>query len=654
MHQKFFERGGVVARDPVMVKNSLLQGCPMSMLLLAAQSTTWVKHVKEKAQDVDIGICVDDRSLFVAGPGCVKKLEEATRVGDELDKAFGWKKHKDKIQCYGRGRGVKKQLQALEDDLGPYKTEFKLLGIEYTTTKRRRCQDSEKGLEKCMRRLDRIRVSCRSMWTRRKMIKALVLSKVKYSGAWTTPKKTTLRKLETKIERTILTRTVYGRSRFLVWSTLLGSDLHPGHCLDLECLRHECWRFRKTLKKQVMGQDLMNMPQQASRWDDICRKWQWKRRPGTIAEYDTPDGFLDLGACGAPAIKAMTDRAFYRCRWAEDNRCKEALTASVERFTVPCTAIHTDIVRDAVLAGHSARLKSSIGAAPDHRVIKALMEKQNKTGTVTCLCGQLEPDREHMLWKCEHAWEELDHDKARLPRRPMPLSERKLAVPRFPKGKRSERDEVKNEDVQKLVISLRDASQRGERLFIGTDGGAIGRGAFDRHAAWSAVTMDTAVHGILRSIDSSSFYAEIFAALVALCAVASIGLEVTLIIDNRAVQHGIHLLVTGEHTSYVLPKHFCLIWKRIHDLKIHGLVNSWWVPSHGKKPEWTAPDEEYTEKCRKLNEIADKHASSEAEAASKRASSPPTVVLDRCRDALERLRYVSDKLVKRYLGGGTN
>ena len=38
-----FEWDGAVARASVRVKDSLLQGCPMSLLLMAAQAALWVK-----------------------------------------------------------------------------------------------------------------------------------------------------------------------------------------------------------------------------------------------------------------------------------------------------------------------------------------------------------------------------------------------------------------------------------------------------------------------------------------------------------------------------------------------------------------------------------------------------------------------------------
>ena len=99
-----------------------------------------------------------------------------------------------------------------------------------------------------MQRLDRIRCGCKSVWPRRRMVRALVLTTVRYCCAWIMPTKSTLGKFESKIEHKVLPWPIFGRSRYLLWMTTLGPDLHPEHCLDLECLRHECWRTRKVAR----------------------------------------------------------------------------------------------------------------------------------------------------------------------------------------------------------------------------------------------------------------------------------------------------------------------------------------------------------------------------------------------------------------------
>ena len=63
-HRKWCELDGACTREPVTVTNGLLQGCPASMLLLAAQATLWVKHVREKVPEVRLGVYVDDRALI--------------------------------------------------------------------------------------------------------------------------------------------------------------------------------------------------------------------------------------------------------------------------------------------------------------------------------------------------------------------------------------------------------------------------------------------------------------------------------------------------------------------------------------------------------------------------------------------------------------
>jgi len=129
MHEKYFERDGVVAREGLRVCNSLLQGCPMSMILLAAQSVTWVRHVKASVPTAELGVYVDDRSLFCTGAKSVTNLVAATHAGDEVDRVLKWQKHPDKLRCYGKGKGVKKHLDRCADVLGPYCVDFVLLGV---------------------------------------------------------------------------------------------------------------------------------------------------------------------------------------------------------------------------------------------------------------------------------------------------------------------------------------------------------------------------------------------------------------------------------------------------------------------------------------------------------------------------------------------
>ena len=368
------------------------------------------------------------------------------------------------------------------------------------------------------------------------MVRALVLSKVRYSGAWTTPTKQTLTELESKMENTVLPTQIRGRSRFLLWTTVLGPDLHPGHCLDLECLRHETWRIRKAASLQIRGRAVQCLPQQASRWKDIMQKWEWCRSLGSTSGYNTPDGYIDIARVGAPALKALTDRAFGRLRWREDKRCHEHLFARVDRHTVACAPAHRDIATDALANGDLPSLRAALGAAADYRVVKALAAKQGRVGDVTCACGLVDPDREHRMWNCIHNWtNHTGHRRASAPLR-MTLAERKLAVYNVHKGKRGEIDEVQQQDVDVIAQSLCSAAASGVvDPIIATDGGATGDCVFNGYAAWAVATDDAELHGNLHSFDSSSYYAELFAALVALCAIAQSRIRARLIIDNRAV-----------------------------------------------------------------------------------------------------------------------
>ena len=113
-HRKWFELDGAVTRGEISVTNGLLQGCPASMLLLAAQATLWVRNVKAAIPEVDVGIYVDDRSLFGKGDDSPDVLLRASKAGDLVDKALGHQKHPYKLESFGRGTKVKRVMVAQE------------------------------------------------------------------------------------------------------------------------------------------------------------------------------------------------------------------------------------------------------------------------------------------------------------------------------------------------------------------------------------------------------------------------------------------------------------------------------------------------------------------------------------------------------------
>ena len=79
-----------------------------------------------------------------------------------------------------------------------------------------------------------------------------------------------------------------------------------------------------------------------------------------------------------------------------------------------------------------------------------------------------------------------------------------------------------------------------------------------------------------------------------------------MLIDNLQVVRELRMRILGEGTKYrALPD----LWKDIERVARKGrFTDVVWVPSHGKKPEWTAPNRRDTKLYRALNKKADTKA----------------------------------------------
>ena len=80
-----------VGSTPVSRINGLLQGCPLSMALIAATMSLCVWFVDEAASGVQLGIFVDDRLLWAAGEQSVNNFDDAVAAISKFDGICKWK-----------------------------------------------------------------------------------------------------------------------------------------------------------------------------------------------------------------------------------------------------------------------------------------------------------------------------------------------------------------------------------------------------------------------------------------------------------------------------------------------------------------------------------------------------------------------------------
>ena len=204
---------------------------------------------------------------------------------------------------------------------------------------RKLCQNVEKTDGKVKARLRRIPLATRNFWTRKKMIKKLVIPIISFPGAWTQPTKAIMQSWSSSIENALIGKPLRGRSRYLLWTAALGHDVCPMFALDKECLRHEIWRIRRQNQRQL--DNVVPVRRRfAGRWAAVACKWGWRRILDEDGSYNTPDGVVQLGGDGKPAFNAAARRGWESDLWRADKRTFENLPEALGANSRPSVKTH--------------------------------------------------------------------------------------------------------------------------------------------------------------------------------------------------------------------------------------------------------------------------------------------------------------------------
>ena len=111
-------------------------------------------------------------------------------------------------------------------------------------------------------------------------------------------------------------------------------------------------------------------------------------------------------------------------------------------------------------------------------------------------------------------------------------------------------------------------------------------------------------------LDQTSYKAELWALFKLVRTIADVRGEIWVIIDNMSVQREAELRRVGGRPHGGKVGNCPGLWNKVEGLILRcpGLRFAW-VPSHGKKGEWEAPEGHDSREWRKLNDIADEEAS---------------------------------------------
>ena len=318
-----------------------------------------------------------------------------------------------------------------------------------------------------------------------------------YTGAWTWPTKVTLAKWGSGVERGILEKMGIGRSPYLFWDAVL-------FALDCEAFRQESWRTRR-VNLRMCSAALPLSIHRAGRWQSVAQKWGW-----TFLEddfYATPDGIVQLGGDGKPALTAAAIRGWQRTLWEADRRACDGM--EVLRTGVPSVVTHRRWAHEAVSKRCEwGRLHTAIGACIDSKVATKIAAKEELQLDTTCVCGNIAPDRAHWMWECP---------SHQAPHPPRCLAQKKLGIPLVPRQRVSHRRTIPTEAVQEIAQEIMRLHRAGISPVVATDGGSNGKDVWERCGGWGIAVGSVQVSGVLQGLDHSAFAAELWAGPLCIC-----------------------------------------------------------------------------------------------------------------------------------------
>lgn len=592
-HTRWLEIEGCVSLEPVKPTRSILQGCPFSVLLLSGIMSLWATQMQLQFPQLHLGVFIDDRTLWMKNQP-VKVLQQVVNHSNALDARFGFQSNKAKEAFFANTAYLRKKLKTL----GNTYSWFTLLGIHYQ--RKTFCAAHTSTVAKHLDlMLSRIRFLFKSRNRRRVFVQMLIIPTITWAAAWSTYSKKFLQQITGKIERCILGRITPGRSPTLIWA-LLGLNVNPRFQQFVVAFR--VWEWQ--IWKHVHGGPPPFLSLAARETFDNL---SWEPSPDGIIE--TPNGRLTLGIDSHSSILQLAKLAFFSHLWKRDKR-----VSPEERTKWPDLQILTETSK--TLDCLTWSFESAItGAAVDGRMT-ACFEKR----TVNCRCGETNPTRRHLLWRCQaYSSARQRFGLAQFPE--LATAEEGLLVKSVDKPvflnqicqvtlselvTGGELDRIRN-----LVHDMANNSKtKSGPIVIGTDG-STHRHMYITKGAAAFATQKSAVAFTLKGWDQTSPCAEAWAVCVcilSLCKFLPQGPSpVILLCDNLDVVQKLNFLFARHPKHVPCWPHWALFSAIYRNLQqrpdIH--IRPIWIPSHGKAKPWDCPSELDETFCRAINAAAD-------------------------------------------------
>ena len=624
--------------------HSLLQGCPFSTILIGALMACWVKHVKGKVPGVQIGVFVDDRSMWAAGSKQHETLRDALLASKPFDEKFKCQLNVAKTQLLGNTPLARKNLATIGlGDKAPT-NEGKLLGLIYQFQESAlKVSIDPKAITRCRERLKLIQYVASALQVRRIHVRTLALSQVLWAGAIAQPTSEQLKSLRTPVQTALLRwDRPKGASQYLTWNVRLGPMDDPVFLARRATLAMVIWFDRR---RDVPGwhHDMGLRALEASpfHWNPevkkmvLAMKWGFSPQERCLSKT-LPDGrttFFRFGIDGDVVLRNWLVLEWRKELFAADGRTwtakapvDDGLAQGLRLPRPPRDTLPVTMAMGRRIANywHQDKLSWQIRVATggDHAFIK---KKFNLKASPECACGRRNPSTYHVVWNCSEiglraTTKTINEVGMKPDRPPTNTAEERLFAPVIEQPPLPHKCEDGMPDLyEELVAEVKGylGSEWAEstRALIGTDGGS----KFGL-ASWAVALGCDTVGDAITGEDYVATAAEIMALFQLLGAVArTVKGDEPITLEGGLVGKCLDIACDCKPAiSFVENKTPPSQRYRMHrairnfvsDIKEAGVrLRFIWVPSHDKESKnFTIPPEYCEQQLRIVNRRADDEA----------------------------------------------
>ena len=623
---------------------SIVQGCPLSPLLLSAIMSLWTRVLAPTP--VSCMAYMDDRSYWLARPHTellqiTSTLVRAERLSRCFDALFGFVVNPRKFQIVASIPALCQLLAAAFRSLPCVPSQsLRLLGLVYHFTGASALVSYPAlTLEKCLLRSRYIPLATRSFQHRRALLSMFVLSVLAWAVPAAFPPQTWLTAVSAAFLRAALGASHLTASRLLAWTQHFGLALYPPCALRWRALAWlwPWYRLVRTASPSQCSQHGSLFVDDPGDWLMALRDtlldlgWRLDFSRGLVLEDSASPRFrCSLGWDGLDVLRSELFRTFRSRLLASERRvwaprdvrssAPEACLALGPRLPPPACAVDCDpsshaFVEFSLEDNFDRRLSLMSGADVWHAGPKL------HTQARSCLCGRLDPSMAHLVWHCSASAALVTSLCSRPPADR--LEERLLLVglpmppPWPPPGPAPEWvPPALVRSVQRALAlglpALLAASDGSLLLDCATMGVALAPARLTASGALLRGASPLTWGGPLLLAERSAFAAELHAlyllltALVVAVSASGWSGPIFCVLDSKAV------LSVLDRPSPPLERWEC--WSRLRAasdrLRASRCTLTFsWVPSHGRVvPSWSLPWQVSKRSARELNAKADASA----------------------------------------------